>query len=229
MRDYLQIEDKKTKVILLTTTLDDVLERAWASEVYNADFAALGFDYWHSLDFSEYDDMGRCHNLWTGYRTLYGIEKSGSHFSFVPPAACNRESVGPGSVWQKLVTRVPNIYVHLQWVRLSGKNGNAVFKRALAPVVRWLRSSGVDATLWFVGVSSSNMAYNLKRLFFTYDCYFLSVNPWLAAHKGNLFSKEGKLLKSKLPKSELVLQNQRHYENLISRAVEAARTTGKST
>jgi hypothetical protein len=220
LRDYLKLEDRKTKLILLTATHDDVLERASDAEVAYDDFAAKGFDYWQALEFSQYGDMGNFNSLWQSYRTLHAIEASKAHFvDMIPTAIRSLNGPEPYAPWAQLAEAVPQVMINWQFNSL---NNPANYRMVVALVKRHLKLAPARA-LWFIGVVSAAMVYNLQRTFSDYRCYFLSVNPWLAAHKGDEFSEEGKLHKSKLPKTDLVLQNQRNYANLVLRAVTAAK------
>ena len=219
MRDYLKIESKRTKLILLTATHDDVLERAWDAEVHNEDLESLGFTAWQALEFSQYGDYSRFNNLWQGYRTLRAIESSKAHFSTIVPNAVKmtsgRDSYRP---WYDCGKAIPQVLVNWQFTSIRDVNA---YRWMVAWVKRHVKRIPARS-LWFMGVVSADMVYNLQRAFPDHKCYFLSVNPWLAAHKGDEFSEKGKLKKSKLPKTELVLLNQRNYANLVSRAVDSA-------
>jgi hypothetical protein len=219
MRDYLKLESKDTKLILLTATHDDVLERAWDAEAYDADFKSLGFDYWQALEFSQYGDGSNLNNLWQGYRTLSAIEASKAHFvDMLPSAVRVLEGKRPYRPWYDCGLVIPQVMVNWQFNSLRDVDN---YRLVVSLVRRHLKCVPAKA-IWFIGVVSAEMVFNLQRAFPQHRCYFMSVNPWLAAHKGDEFTPVGRLQKSKLPKTELVLLNQRNYANLVMRAVKAA-------
>lgn len=219
MRDYLKIDSPKTKLILLTATHDDVLERAWSCGVQHEDFKSLGFNYWQALEFSQYGEYSRFNNIWQGYRSLYAVEASRAYFSTQFPDALrvvqNKESYHP---WYECGQAIPQFIINWQFTSLRDKDS---YRAMVASIMRYIKRVPVKS-LWFMGVLSSEMVYNLQRAFLDYTCYFMSVTPWLAAHKGSELSMNGKIQKSKLPKTELVLLNQRNYANLVSNAVSSA-------
>lgn len=219
MRDYLAMPDGM-KLILLTSTHDDVLERAWENEVHNTDFESYGFDYWQCVEFSAYGDMSRYFNLWASYRCLTAHEAAKSHFA-VLPALQVLDTSKPKALepWIQCSEACPQL---LQNWQFSSTRNPAQFRSMIAGMKQLLRHMPSIKSLWFVGVVSGSDAYNIVLNFSDYTCYFLAVNPWLAAFKGDGFSLQGKLKKSRLPRRELVIQNQVNYHQLISDAIKAA-------
>lgn len=222
MKDYLHVP-RKMKLILLTATHDDVLHRAWNAELYDTDFASLGFDYWQALEFSQYADYSKYHSVWEGYRVLRAIEVSKAHFATFPGKLDLGKQRREYRLYEKCVEAIPQITVNLQ---LSSSVNEFQFRIATAVLKRFVDRIPVKA-IWFIGIVSANAIYNLQRNLPDQRCYFLSVNPWLAAHKGDEFSKVGKLKKSDIPRLDLLLQNQRNYANLVNDAVDAALSSVK--
>lgn len=218
MKDYMRVP-KGVKLILITSTHDDVLERAHAADVQHSNFKALGFDYWQVIQFSDYADMSRYNNLWLGYRTLLTMEESGSSFCAHPPSGVDQARLTKDSPWVKMSEACPQIMVNWQYTSTKDAQG---FSWRVGGLRRTLARLPKIKSVWFIGVVSANGVYNIKRNFSSYDCYFLSVNPWLAAFKGDEFSRWGKLKKSKLPRRELVLQNQRNYHEMVDYAINKA-------
>ena len=218
-RDYLKLPSRRTKSILITSTHDDVLERAWADEVHREDFAALGFDFWQALTFSQYQAMSRYNNLWAGYRTLSAIEASGAHFSTVMPHGL-RLSGGPEvyAPWRALGEAVPQLM--LNWQYTSPKQPEA-FVGMLAAIKRQVELVPTQA-IFFIGVCTPESVYNIQANLPDHACYFLSVVPWLLAHKGAMLNLHGKMRRSSLPKRELMLKNQANFAKLTATAVAAA-------
>lgn len=220
MRDYLKIGEKSTKLILLTHTHDDVLERAWDAGVHYDDLSALGFDYWQGIEFSQYGYMSRYNSLWVGYRSLFSIEASKAHFCIsIPPGLSVKK--GPDSYQQfgDCAKALPQLMVNWQFTSLKD---TTTYKWMVGMLKRDLKYLQVKS-IWFVGVVSAEMIFNLVRTFPNYDCYFLAVNPWLAAHKGDEFMLTGKLKKSVIPKTDLVLLNQHNYAKVVRRGFLAAK------
>lgn len=217
MKDYLKLPPG-AKLLLLTATKDDVLERAWEFGVQHADFEAIGFDYWQALEFSTYGYMSRYHNLWTAYRLMESIELSRAHFGQLIPVEVDRAKRDKLGLFRVCAENIPQAVINCQFLSVKRLD---TFRRTLAAWKRALKGLPLKA-LWFLGVVSPEMVYNIRMNFSAYDCYFLAVNPWLAAFKGDAFLRSGKLKKSRLPRRELVLQNQCNYANLVRHALDAA-------
>ena len=220
LKDYMRMSSSM-KLILLTATHDDVLERAYEKEVHLDDFASLGIDHWQCIDFSEYSDMSRFYNLWTSYRCLHTHEQSKAHFGLLPPLThMNNDNTDMLAPWIACAKACPQVMHNCQFV---GINDPTVFRKMIANMKRALSAVRHIKSLWFIGIVSGSEAYNLQLNFPQHDCYFLSVNPWLAAFKGDLLTAGGKLKKSDLPRRELAVQNQLNYQTIIQQAVNAAR------
>ena len=221
MKDYLSIPDN-VDLMLLTTMHDDILERAWDNEVMNDDLEALGFDVWHPLDFSCYSDMSRFNNIWLQYRTLYSQEASKSHFAIYPGQHLDYNQIGPDDPFVRASEAAPNLLVHLQSMNLRKQTDIRLFRQTISDIKKWQKRLKVRLSLFFMGVTSPEVVFNLKRNFPDNDCYFMAVSPWLAAHKGAELTPQGKSKKSNKPKSEIILINQRSYATLVNDAISAA-------
>ncbi len=223
MRDYLRLPSKRTKLILITSTHDDVLERAWNSEVHREDFASLGFDIWQSLTYSQYHEMSRFNNLWQGFRTLTAIEASGAHFSTLLPHGL-RLSGGEAvyAPWRALGERVPQLMLNWQYTSLKEPEAFVAMLGALKRQVSLVPTQA----LWFVGVCTPEAVFNIQKHFPGRPCYFLSVVPWILAHKGAMLNKVGKMRRSKLAKADLMHQNQHNFHELVAHAVAQAEARG---
>ncbi len=218
MRDYLKIPDG-TKLILLTATLDDVLERAWNFNFHHEDYEKVGFDYWQALEFSLYDDMSHMNNLWLSYRNLYVQSVGGAHFSHLPPfpLKLDRKSARP---WRRAALRAPNLLVNFQSGNLNKKEDREAFVRMMGRVRKWMEFVGKPMTLWVNGVLSPETAYNVViNAPEGVSCRFLSMAPWLFANKGSELTDRGTATRSTLPRAELLLLNQERYVNLISQTI----------
>ena len=218
-RDYLRLPNKKTKLILMTSTHDDILDRAWDAEVHRERFKELGFDYWEGLAFSQYHEMSRFNNLWQGFRSLSAIETSRAHFSTLMPHGLRiSDGLPVYRPWYDLAEAAPQLMCNWQYTQLKSADG---FRYLVAMLKRQVALLPTKA-IWFIGVCTPDTVYNLQLNFPEQRCYFLSVVPWLCAHKGVGLNLRGKLRRSKRPKAELMLENQANFAKLVATAIEAA-------
>lgn len=218
MKDYLHIPSG-TKLILLSCTYDDILERAWENEVHREDFAALGFDAWEIYELSIYPFYSNFYNLWNAFRTFYAGEASESWFMREPPFVVSVEKEGAYRHWAEWSAAVPQMTVNWQFIPIREE---AAWKHAVAELRRALRRIPGVKALWFQGVASGPQIYNLRRVFSDYDCYFISSSPWMRAQQRKEFTATGGYAVSSADRLELLLQNQINYANLVQRAVEMA-------
>lgn len=219
-RDYLKLPNDKTKLILITSTHDDILERAWSDEVHKDPFKDLGFTYWQALTYSQYWEMSRFNNIWQGYRTLDAIEKSGAHFSTIMPHGL-RISGGQAVYhqWLDCGKAIPQLMLNWQYTDLQ-KDPQG-FRWMLGMIKKQVQIIPTKA-IWFIGTCTPDTIYNIQRNFPGITCYFLSVVPWLLAHKGRLLNLHGKSRRTQMAKRDLMLQNQANFARLVATAVDHA-------
>lgn len=206
MKDYLRIP-RGVKLILLTMTHDDVLERAWDKELHEEDWGLPGFDYWQPLTFSMYHSDSKMNMYWQWRRTLHATERSAAWFSPLIPEHMTKKA---DEVTRVVTQNIPQVIFNAQFIgdddllisymKLVLRNHNAIDKRV---------------PFWFVGISTRKIVRVFKSFLKGRQLYFLSTTPWLAGHKGSEYVVTGQTKKSMLPKDELVLANQRAYMDMV--------------
>jgi len=221
LKDYLKIPSG-VKLLLMTSSLDDALERAWDHYFQNEDYKSVGFDYWQALEFSLYDNRSHFNNLWTSYRNLYTQAVSKSHFSHLPPIPLQLTSrhLKP---WLDSVRAAPNIMTNMQMDSITTPRGQDAFRRMIWLLRRWLDlNKEVKPTIWIAGAVSPALIYNIQRNLQGEDIYYSSLGPWVTANKGQEVTLKGTVTRSSVPRAELILQNQTRYATLVNQAVNAA-------
>lgn len=222
MKDLLCVP-ADVKLVLLSCTTDEVIERAYEQEAHLDDIHSLGFDAWELYNFSWYEWYGRAQNIWNGYRAVRVGELSGSQFSQMPPPELRSDDPSILRPWKTWSMHAPQLTANWQFVRLKYPE---VWKSAMASVLHSLKLMPGVKAVWFQGVSTGAQAYNIRlNMPPEVDCYFTSTLPWLYAFKGlELDPKTGSKIegKSKKTRQELLLQNQHAYVNLVNRAVAEA-------
>ena len=209
MRDYLRIPSK-TKLILLTMTHDDVLERAWDEQLHEEDWGAVGFDYWQPLTFSFYHTDAKMNMYWQWRRTLLATEASKAWFAPFTPWLMTRKA---DAVTRECVKSVPQVMFNAQFL-----SGDGSLESYLRMLVRQHNEIPKEASFWFVGVSTRKVVRMFKSFLRGRQAYFLSTTPWLSGHKGMEFVVTGQTKKSTLPKDQLVLTNQQSYMDMVAGA-----------
>lgn len=210
MRDYLRLP-AKTKLLLLTMTHDDVLERAWDAKLHEEDWGSVGFDYWQPLHFSMYSFDARMNQYFQWRRSLIATEASKAWFTTYAPDLLSRKT---HPILKEMSASIPQVMF------------NAQFDKTPDALRTYMRSLVHDDKLhpktvpfWFVGQITPSRIRLFRQLLPGRELYFLATLPWLAGHKGMAFEPTGKTRYSSLPKEELLLSNQRVFAELVNNAV----------
>jgi hypothetical protein len=208
MKDYLHMSPK-TKLILLSMSKDDLLERAWTKEMY-ADVENLqrvGFDFWHPLSFSAYPNEARMHQYYQYLRTLYATEKSEAHF-----VSGDHYQVGLhlDDLYLESVKKVPQVVINTQFVV-----DDETWKWHLGLLKHYHEITPPNVAFWLVGATTPTFLHNARKYCGHRDLYFMSAKPLYLASKGQQLTLGGKSLKSTLPKLELVQENYRQFAQMV--------------
>lgn len=209
MKDYLRIP-RGVKLILLTMTHDDVLERAWDEELHEEDWGAPGFDFWQPLTFSFYHSDAKMNMYWQWRRTLIAAERGKSWFSMSIPWHMTKKADEVAAIQKEAI---PQVIFNAQF---TGSDDDLM--SYLRMVVRDHNATPKHVPFWFVGVSTRRIVRLFKSFLKGRELFFLSTTPWLSGHKGAEYVVTGQGRRSPLPKDELVLANQRAYMDMVATA-----------
>jgi hypothetical protein len=209
LKDYLHLP-AKTRLVLMTMTLDDLLERAWEKELY-ADpfgFQKVGLDAWMPLSFSAYPNEAHMHQYYQLLRTLYATEQS--HASFV-----TGDHFMPGLRTDDLVLaaleHIPQMVFNTQFAI-----NDDLFKYHLRVLRHYHQLVPANVRFWVVGSASPTFIHNVRRFVGTRVVYYLSSKALYLASKGQAMTTTGAVKASQLGKLDLLYENQRSQAALIA-------------
>jgi hypothetical protein len=113
MHDYLRIP-KRTKLMLMTMNRDDILEQAYAHELYADphEFSRVGFSWWMPIAFSAYRGDAHMQQAFNFYRTLQALDKSHAWW-FV--GNYRRPGLRLDDIFDHVVEHVPQIVFNTQF------------------------------------------------------------------------------------------------------------------
>ena len=209
LKDYLHLP-AKTKLILITMCMDDLLERAWNAELYDPTaLQTVGLDHWMPLSFSAYPEEAHMHQYYQTLRTLYCTDKSaawfvtGDHFL---------TGLKTDDLILDAVKRIPQMVFNTQFV---GKNlNNLKYSMRVLKHYHELVPSGVP--FWLVGTVSPTFVTNARRHCGARTLYFLSPRPLYLAAKGRELLVDSRDAVSKLPKLELLHHNYGIFSQVVT-------------
>lgn len=213
VKDYLNLPSH-VKVIGLTTMKDDLLENYWEKDVLGGEeFERVGIDYWMPLMFSNYSAYGQMMNTFMAVRSLEAAVWGRSHFVPINWAS--------GLFGYNLVIeaaqKVKNVVINSQFVRQTADN----WRRKLQEIVRWHLILPRDVSFFLVGIANGSKIITLRQLLQDRRVYFMSSTPFLAGSRGRYYTKRGedKAVSKDVPKHELIINNQKNFNDLAQREV----------
>lgn len=207
LKDYLHLSPK-TKLVLMTMCLDDLLERIWNREFY-ADverFQRVGLDAWMPLSFSAYPEEAHTHQYYQLLRTLYATEKgqawftTGDHFL---------AGVHVNDLILKCLESIPQMVFNTQFAE------GARFKYHLVLFKKCHELAPAHVPFWFIGASTPEFMHNTRIVCGTRPLYYLSAKPLYLASKGQQLKVGGGSLKCDTPKWELLQENYRTFAQTV--------------
>lgn len=205
MKDYLHLS-KKTKLILMTMTLDDLLQRAWDREAYGDDCERVGIDYWMPLSFSAYPEEAHMHQYFQTLRTLYATEKGKAWFT-------TGDHCMPGLKTDDLILKcaekIPQVVFNAQFV----DDDTLKFHLVLFRHYHQIMPKGVS--FWFVGAASPTFFHNVRKMCGKRDLYFVSAKPFYLSTKGQELKLSGSSKPSSMPKYDLVQSNYQMFSQMV--------------
>lgn len=206
MKDYLKLR-KDQKLILISMTHDDVLDKAWDMRLHEEDWSEVGFDYWQTIAFSYYGDESRLNQYRQFHRLLTAAERSRAWFASESPLRLTRKT---SPIIADMASKIPQVMFNAQGcykpTDLVDVLNNARRTDHVVPK---------NVAFWFVGFGAKKFIQTAAKFFAHRDTYFLSPGPWLAGHKGKLYTEDGKIKPCRIPKEELVVENQRRYMRML--------------
>lgn len=209
LKDYLHLP-KKTKLILLTMCLDDLLERAWKTEMYAEPeaYEKVGIDYWMPLAFSSYPEEANMHQYYQFLRTSHATEKSkawwysGDHYQI---------TLQLDDLFKKGVEKIQQVMFNAQFISTEEamRFNFRLFKR-------WHELAPPETAFWFVGASTPSFFHNVRKLCGTRDLYFVSPKMLYLASKGQEMTDTGSK-PSDLSKHDLLQVNYDKFSRMVAK------------
>lgn len=211
-RDYMRLE-KHQKLILLTALYDDVLERAWDAKLYDEDFASLGFDWWETLRFSQYASGSNTAVYFHALRNMWCMSAGASWFADVIDASGLKKEWIEARMREQ-TAKVPQVMHNMQGLGAKQED----MKEALRHFPFYHRILPENVTMWVNGPIRPVFLKAIRSLMPGRDVYLMSAAPWISGQKGKLLQDDGKLVYTKLPKNEVIWENQRAFLRITQRA-----------
>lgn len=196
LKDYLHLSPK-TKLVLMTMCLDDLLERAFTKELYTAsqEYTRVGLDAWMPLSFSAYPEEAHMHQYYQTLRTLYCTEKS--HAWFV-----TGDHKLPGLNTDDLILRaaksIPQMVFNMQFVE------DRWFVYHMQVLKHYNALLPANVSFWIVGSSTPKFMANVRAQVGKRHVYYISAKPLYLAAKGKLLRADGGSDESELGKKQLL-------------------------
>ena len=210
LKDYLHLP-KKTKLILLTMCLDDLLERAWKTEMYTEPeaFEKVGIDHWMPLAFSAYPEDANMHAYYQFLRTSMATEKSkswwysGDHYQI---------ALQMDDLFKKGVEKIPQVMFNAQFLTTE-----AALRFNMRLFKHWHEIAPPETAFWFVGASTPSFFHNVRKLCGTRDLYFISPKMLYLASKGQAMTINGGSEPSDLSKHDLLQKNCNTFSRMVAK------------
>jgi hypothetical protein len=210
IRDYLRIPPK-TKMILLTMSKDNVLERAWEKGLYDGaeNFTKVGFDYWMPLAFSSYRSDSRMQQYHSFLKTMYAAEKSESWFF---NGNFHRPGLELGDQFDAGVAATPQIIFNAQFI-----TKDEILRHTLKETKWFDERYPKNVAFWYVGSVLPKFVHNVRKICgYKRDIYFVSANPHHYAAQGREMKISGAGVPSTISKPELLRMNHRAFEKVVN-------------
>lgn len=221
LKDYLHLP-AKTKLILMTITLDDLLERAWSKEFY-ADplaFSRVGLDAWMPLSFSSYLESSHMHQYYQALRTHRCIDESHAWFA---TGDHSFPGLNINDIVLDAVSKIPQLIITPHG---SYNMEKSVYDQTLTPhpcgthlpaIKRLHALVPPHVAFWLVGPGAAEPSFmaTVRRICGSRDLYWVSPKPFYLAAKGKALTAAGKVAASALPKLELVTYNNKMHDQLV--------------
>lgn len=207
LKDYLRLP-KSTKLILMTMTMDDLLEKAWEKELYAdpTELEKVGLDHWMPIAHSSYPNEAHMHQYYQFLRVMQTTERM--HAWFV---LANRRQVGLklDDLFLQAIEKIPNVVFNTQ-MEESGPEWH------MRMIHSWHKLAPPHVTFWFVGAARPAFVYNTRKICGDRDLYFVSAKMMYGATKGKLVDEHGRIRPSEMPKIDLVKQNFQNFQRMLS-------------
>jgi hypothetical protein len=190
-------------------TLDDLLERAWSSELYTVaeDLGAVGVDYWMPLSFSAYPEESHLHQYYQTCRTLYCTSRSQAWWT---TGDHGMPGVNTDDLIVESATAIPQLIFNTQFAQ-----GADALRFTLSTFKHYHALLPEHVGFWLVGATQPTFVHNVRRLCGTRPLYYFSSKPLYLASKGQELLVSGKNQASRLPKHELVQRNYEAFASMI--------------
>ncbi len=210
IRDYLRIPPK-TKMILLTMSKDDVLERAWEKCLYDKPelLQEVGFDYWMPLAFSSYRSDSRMQQYHAFLKTMYASEKSEAWFfngNFLRPGLDLADQFDVG------VQATPQIIFNAQFI-----TKDEILRHTLRETTWFNERYPKKVAFWYVGSVLPRFIHNVRKICGNKrPLYFVSANPQHYAAQGREMKISGNGVPTTIDRPELLRMNQKTFEKVVN-------------
>lgn len=209
LKDYLHLP-ASTKLVLMTMTQDDLLERGWQKEFYAdpSEFQAVGLDAWMPLSFSAYPEEAHMHQYAQLLRTLYCTEKSAAWFV---TGDHRLNGMRTDDLILEAVAKIPQMVFNMQFVDDKWLIYHLRIMKHYHSLVK------PDAPFWIIGASTPSFMASVRQVVGSRIVYYVSAKPLYLASKGQLLLSTGKTAKSALPKKQLLEDNFSQFSSIVTR------------
>jgi hypothetical protein len=212
LHDYLRLP-KTTKIILLTMTIDDHLERSWEKELYGSpeEYEKVGISYWMPLAFSAWGDSARMYQYYQIMRTMYCTDVSQAHFY---SGDTRPSGIYLDDLHLRALEKIPQVIFNVSFI-----DSKPALKGYLAYIKSWNDFAPKHLSFWFVGHQSPTLVHNIRKHTGDRDIYFISGKPLYNATTCRVLLKSGserKIPKSiKVDKLKLLKENYERFEGIV--------------
>jgi hypothetical protein len=210
LKDYLKLAPS-TKLVMLTNTLDDLLERAWEHESYGGpEFTRVGIDAWMPLVMSTYKNDAHMHQLYQTYRSLYAAAKGQAWFV---GGSSPFYGIKVDDLVHEATKFIPQMTFGTQFIV-----DDVMLKSLLRTVAHYHKLVDPRVAFWFLGANKPTLMHNIRQNIGDRDAYFLSPTLLQLANKGKRLTPEGKVvLDGVAAKYDLLQENYANYAALVKR------------
>lgn len=214
LHDFLSL-NKRTKILLTTMDIDDLLEAAFKEEFYAdpATYEKAGVSYWMPLAFSTYAGDAKMHRYYQFCRTMFCTDRSKPHFL---PGYYLSPGMKTDDIITEALKSIPQVMFNAQFLG-SKKSDNTI--QTFRLIKRWHEFAPKHVAFWIVGASTPTFFHNVRRIVGDRDVYYVSAKAQYMTMWGQRMKEDGNerdLLPDEHPeKPTLVRENFKTFARLV--------------
>lgn len=209
LHDYLKLPTK-TKIILVQMCLDDLLERAWETGMYEKteEFQKVGISYWMPVAVSAYRHEAHMHQYYQFLRMMRTTEVGKSWFA---SGSYRRKDMYVDDLILQAIESIPQVIFNTQFLVTDD-----ILKQFLMEM-RWFHQNcKPEVSFWFVGSATPRFVHNVRKQIGMRDAYFLSANVLMCGVKGKRLYLDGKSKKDpELGRWDLLQENYHTFSRMV--------------